>query len=125
MLTSQEFFFYSKQEILNLKLCEIQRNDCVDTTMFPLQATMFFSYKRAVFNGSVFARGVWSSFLMLDHGERWRACINLSSYQKALGRSSEGGFVLLCVSLCKCYHFSSGRALLCRQRLPFSPQLCL
>lgn len=92
--------------------------DCVDTTMFPLQATVFFSSNRAVFNGSVFARGVWSCFPMLDHEERWRASIDLSSYHTALGRSNQGGFVPLCVSLCRWYHFVLCSALLCRQRLP-------
>lgn len=29
--------------------------DCVDTTVFLLQATMFFSNNTAMFNGSVFA----------------------------------------------------------------------
>lgn len=43
-----------------LKLYKVQRNtvDCVDTTLFPLQATVFFSDFSAVFNGFVFARGV-------------------------------------------------------------------
>lgn len=99
--------------------------DCVDTTMFPLQATVFFSKNTAMFNGSVFARGVWSCFPMLDQEERWRASINSSSYQWALGRSNQGGFVPLCVSLCRRYHFPLCAALLCRWHLPCSPPLCL
>lgn len=79
--------------------------DCVDTTMFPLQATMFFSNNRAVFNGSVFARVVWSCFPMLDYEERWRASISLTSYQWVLGRGSQGSFVPTSppawVSLCR------------------------
>lgn len=55
--------------------------DCVHTTMFPLQATVCFSNNRAVFNGCVFAREVWSCFPLLDHEERWRASINSSSYR--------------------------------------------
>ncbi len=90
--------------------------------MFPLQATVFFSNNRAVFNGSVFARGVWSCFPMLDHEERWRASISLSSYQWALGRSNEGDFVVPRVSLRRWYHFPLCSALLC---LHFSPLLCL
>lgn len=97
--------------------------DCVDTTMFPLQATVFFSKNRAVFNGSVFARGVWSCFPMLDHEERWRASINSSSYQWALGRSNQGGFVPLCVSLHRRYHFPLCGSLLCRRHLPYSVPL--
>lgn len=99
--------------------------DCVDTTMIPLQATVFFSKNTAMFNGSVFARGVWSCFPMLDQEERWRPSINSSSYQWALGRSNQGGFVPLCVSLCWRYHFPLCGALLCHWHLPCSSPLCL
>lgn len=76
----------------------------------------------------VCAKGVWiffGVFFTLDHEERWRASINFSSYQWALGRSNQDGFVPLCVSLCRCYHFSLCRALLCLQSFPLSPPLCL
>lgn len=99
--------------------------DCVDTTMFPLQATVFFSKNTAMFNGSVFARGVWSCFPVLDQEEGWRPSINSSSYQWALGRSNQGGFVPLCVSLCRRYHFPLCGALLCRWHLPCSLLLSL
>lgn len=61
---------------------------------------------------------------MLDHEKRWRASINSSSYQWALGRSNQGSFVPLCVSLCRWYLFPLCSALLCCQHLPSSP-LCL
>lgn len=90
---------------------------CVDTTMSSLQATVFFSNNRAVFNGSVFARGACRCFPMLDHEERWKASISSSSYQWVLARSNQGGFVPLCVSLCRWYRFSLCSALLCCQHL--------
>ena len=89
--------------------------------MFPLQATMFFSNNRAVFNGSVFARVVWSCFSMLDHEERWRAYINLTSYQRVLGRGSQGGFVphvcqpvqMVSFSIVWCFALSTVSSLSC------------
>lgn len=52
-------------------------------------------------NGPLFARGVWSCFPTLDHREGWRATVNLSTYQWTLDRSSRGGFVALCIRLCR------------------------
>lgn len=85
----------------------------VDIIMFPLQATVFFSNNRALFNGSMFARGVWSCFPMLDYEERWRASINLSSYQRVLCRSNQDGFVPLCVIFCRWHHFPLCSSYLC------------
>lgn len=59
--------------------------DCVDTTLFPLQATMFFSNNRAMFNGPMFARGVWSCFFKAGpcgKMEGLHQFITLSSYIK-------------------------------------------
>lgn len=64
-------------------------------------------------------------FLTLYQEERWRASINLSSYQWAWSRSNQDSFVPLCVSLCRCYHFSLCSSLLCLQHLPLSPLLRL
>lgn len=42
--------------------------------MSPLQATVFYSKNRTVFNGSMFARAVGNCFPIMDHEEeKWRA----------------------------------------------------
>lgn len=112
LLVFQETLSLQSNKVLNCIKCRDTTEDCVDTTMFNLQATVFFSNNRAELNGSGFARAVWSCFSIQGHGEKWRPSINISSYQWVLGKSNQGGFVPLLVGLCRRYHFPLWSALL-------------
>lgn len=53
-----------------------------------------------------FAREIWMRFLVLYHTERWRVSIESSSCRWTVSRSNPSYFVLLCVSLFRCYPLS-------------------
>lgn len=77
--------------------------DFVDTTMFPLQATMFFSNNRALFNGFVFARAVWScAFFLLDQG---RDGGPPSIHHLIRGQRQSGRLCAPVCGFCRWYHF--------------------
>ena len=85
----------------------------------PSPGNRVFLQQQCVFNGSVFARGVWGCFPIQDHEERWRASINSSSYQWP---EEIRAALCPCVSAwCRWYRFPPCCALLCRQHLPFTP----
>lgn len=75
------------------------------------------SHERAVFNGRLCQRNLEPS-LVLYHTERWRVSIESWSCRWTVSRSNPSCFVLLCVSLCRCYPLS-----LCASLYGFPPML--
>lgn len=87
----------SKKKKNNKIFQKIERNNCelLDTTLFPLPATMLFSWELCLTD--MFAKESWSCVLLLHREERWRVSVKSSSFRWTLNSCSRGRSVLLCV----------------------------